>query len=693
MTNPPLLDPHGSAKLAFLEGFASSPLSDEESLRRRLFDVLSESVRKFNVEPSLVNVAWQACRMDQHVSQDERWLLFFLFLAVLVSEQQGNTRLPATGPQAQYLKEMFDLLLEDQLKDRGWTGSRLLEGIGDLLSTGKAAEVIGGPDEYKPLIHEGDYVWTHRMRLLEERFTDRIARYCQSIDVDGQRLQSGLAEVAGKKGKRGVVLNKEQRQAVELAASSQLCIISGGPGTGKTTIVVAILRLLAYLGVEMDSIALAAPTGKAANRMQESIRSGLNRVPSDQWSASYWKVRDGLGTASTLHRLLGYSPGDGSFRHHENNRLSETTVIVDEASMIDIHMIERLVRSLRDDARLILLGDSEQLPSVDAGAILRDLTRSTSPSKLLQSHVVRLRESMRMDPSDPSGRHILLTARHLNEGRVPEYRTPQQSEPEHALIVRDRVEDLTFQGVEFLDVPSSDHGGSAQESAKLRTTVLEHWYDRFLSDPRLTELSEVEYLYTSQGFDSDQAPMLKELFDRLASFRILCLTRSYRTGVESTNEALHYRQLRSREQSQTAFLPGEPILMNKNDYDRMVFNGDQGMTLQVQYEGRPQLMAVFPRDNSFVPFHIDSLRGRITLAYAMTVHKSQGSEFNHALLLLPEKDLPINSRELLYTAITRCKTSVTAVGDRDVLKKGTLRKIDRFTGIGDALQRRERDAD
>ena len=184
--------------------------------------------------------------------------------------------------------------------------------------------------------------------------------------------------------------------------------------------------------------------------------------------------------------------------------------------------------------------------------------------------------------------------------------------------------------------------------------------------------------------------MLRSCFDHWERFRILCLTRvSQTTGSDRVNAALHQRSLDElglAPQRDNDFVQGEPVMMQVNDYNRGIFNGDQGLVLNVSEGGRPQPMAVFPRTDGMTAFHVDSLRSVLLHSYAMTVHKAQGSEFETVGLILPDQDLPINTREILYTALTRSRRSVVIVGGREILKAGIRRTISRESGIVEKLR-------
>ena len=329
--------------------------------------------------------------------------------------------------------------------------------------------IVGRADEFKPLIVSGPYLYLQKMFYLEDRFVDTLRRRLDAdiAECDEARVEQSLRDVLDRSGFRNgqaMRLRDEQESAVRLAARYPMTIISGGPGTGKTTVVLSILRTLRRLGVTCEQIALAAPTGKAANRMGEAIKIGRNEIvdpsPEDLDLANLPEPR-------TLHRLLGYSQRTGRFAHHENNRLAERVVIVDEGSMIDLALMERLVRSLRDGSRFVLLGDAHQLPSVEAGAVLRDLLLAVEAGidAPLRPRGIRLIHSHRMRREDENGRNILAVAQTIDQGDQPPL-TPDKTS-DHTIVERHSVAEVKFLGVEFL--PSLDE-------PKVLDEFLDRWY-------------------------------------------------------------------------------------------------------------------------------------------------------------------------------------------------------------------------
>ena len=652
MNGRTLLNPLGTARSAVGQPAAGFPFPEE----------LREAVREYDLPAETVTLAWEIGKLARDAAPGRRSAVVTLALKVLIAAREGSTRVL---PDPDALKTLLEAPVPG---------------------------VLGQSGEYAPLILEGGYLYSQRMLFYEDRLSAslRSRMTASPLEISAAKIQEVLAELQSRpalQNGKPVLPSEEQLSAIRAALSLPLAVITGGPGTGKTSVVLSILRALVRLGVPAEAVALAAPTGKAANRMEESIRKGLSSIPKREGADE--ALLAGFPEPKTIHRLLGSFPASGRFRHHENNPLSEKVVIVDECSMIDLFLMDQLVRSVAPRARLVLLGDADQLPSVEAGAVFRDLipAAEASPSDPRGRAVVRLTHSYRMDPSGPAGGAILKAAARVNAGEGDRLFAAAGKEP--ALVAeRSSVGELAFEKLEML--------GNTEAS---REDFLDRWFDeriRGLAD--FEKLIRKEYRFGDAGFsraDRDDLARLRSHFD---GFRLLCVTRGAgrATGAEAINDALHARALAARPPSENsallrpAFLPGEPVLMLRNDYERGLFNGDQGIILRVSEPDSPshRFMAVFPRGEDSAIFHLDALRPDLELAYAVTVHKAQGSEYDYVGLILPETDLPLLTRELLYTALTRSRKSVTILGEKDLLVRGIEARIQRSSGIGEKLLRR-----
>jgi exodeoxyribonuclease V alpha subunit len=564
-------------------------------------------------------LAWQMGQLASGIGEAERRDLVALVARSLISISQGSTRMGLAPAERALVR--------------------------------RVPALVGAPGERKPLIVDGDFLYHQKVLVCETRLAAAIKARAGQPGPDPQAVKAAVAEVAAAS---RPALSDEQRAALAAALGRRLAVISGGPGTGKTTIALALGRGLVRLGVPAGELALAAPTGKAAHRLQESFHAGLAALPAP--SAAEQALQSACPTAQTLHRLLGYSPATGRFLHHQNYRLAARAVIVDEGSMIDLSLMERLLRALRDDAVLVLLGDADQLPSVDAGAVFRDLS----------SLALRLHKNFRTDQAQSAGRRISECAAAVRAGDAGRLAT--------LLAPRTGAAALAFDGVEL--VPGTE-----------REAVLERWYqDRIVALPEWNQLVEHEYVFGPEGFSLQDDDRLTRLHAHLARQRVLCVTRERPTGANPVNAFLH--GLRAGPSDE--FLPGEPVLVLRNDYDRGLWNGDQGFILSVKQPGHAvKPLAVFRLSTAGASHWLvvspEALGDSLALAYALTVHKAQGSEHDQILLLLPEQPLPLLTRELLYTALTRARHAVVICGSAEVLAAGTRTSLTRFSGLAEKL--------
>jgi exodeoxyribonuclease V alpha subunit len=691
MKGPLELSPLGTALAVVGNGSIPEP---EVALLEWLRQVRENLKACYNIEDEVGFLAWELARWQPELKLADRQVLILIILLALVQTRLGSTRLALRGePGRVFRLDLTSRLLAgvkpisgcDRLEPA--RAAHLME---SLIDSGSADVVIGHAGSFKPLIIAGSYLYLQKILQLEDQFVEVIRRRLSATvqDWSDEQINRALCEVLSRPvnyNTGSIVLESEQREAVRVAVRNPMTIISGGPGTGKTTIIISLLRVLRRLGVTCEEIALAAPTGKAANRMGEAIRSGREGI-ADPAEADLDLAN--LSEPQTLHRLLGFSPRSGRFLHHENNRISERIIIVDEGSMVDLTLMERLVRSLREDSRFILLGDARQLPSVEAGAVLRDLldlgNRSVGASAALRC--IPLTVSHRMRHEDDDGRNIFTIAQAIDQGLIPELATTRTRD--ELITERSSVRDIAFRGVEFIE----SSGGP-----RVLDEFLSRWHREILGVlPDFDQLVGRDYSIDRGSFASDDQGHLQQLFVHWGRSRILCITRVLATGADQINQALHQHAIAAfLSRSSTAgsalrrnseLIPGEPVMMLVNDYERKIFNGDQGLVMNVSEQGRLTMMAVFPQSHGLAAFPAESLRPHLQHSYAMTVHKAQGSEFDRIAIILPDRDLPINTREILYTALTRSRTSAILVGRRDILESCVARKISRESGIVDKLR-------
>ncbi len=398
----------------------------------------------------------------------------------------------------------------------------------------------------------------------------------------------------------------DQRAAATAALRSRLCVITGGPGTGKTYTAVRIAALLAAGGCE--AIRFAAPTGKAAQRMQEALAQARGALPVDE------ALRARLpAEAFTLHRLLGGAPGMTAFRHRAGHPLDADAVIVDEASMIDLPLFARFVAALAPATRLIVLGDHHQLRSIETGGVLGDVCEAGGP---FADCVVTLRHGRRF--ADAPGLAALAEA------------------------IRTGDTDAALAAL---------HGGGAVQREDSPAPGA-------LPD-RIRRWAGEEPVPASRD----------EALAGLARRRILCALRQGPWGASAANVAL--------EEGRGPWYDGRPLLITENDYARGLFNGNTGV-VWADSTGQPR--AWFDQPGGLVDFPPARLPAHAP-CHAMTIHKSQGSEFDRVLVILPDRDHPLLARELLYTAATRARRQLLVIAPESVLRAALARRATRFSGL------------
>ncbi len=442
-----------------------------------------------------------------------------------------------------------------------------------------------------------------------------------------------------------------QKVAVANALGRHFTIIAGGPGTGKTYTVTRLLVALQRLHHEQLKIALVAPTGKAAQRLSESIRSALQQMSSagQIGAETLAAIPD---SASTLHRLLGVKRYSNGFRHDVKNPLNLDLLLVDEVSMIDLPLMTRLLRAMPNHARLVLLGDADQLPSVAAGSVLADLaprphrgyseTNSMNLTALTgyplpisekaHDHLTLLQKSRRFDGEGGIG----VLAGHVIAG---------DAEASWGVLSNDE-----------------------EQISRVARTDFNGW---------LIELVRRYYLPVLQ------AESVETAFAALARFRFLTATRVGPTGVEQINEIIE-NYLRAHEiiEGLTGHYQGRPIMVTENHYGVGLFNGDVGLLWRSEM-GR--LLAAFQRADGQIRWISPGRLPRVESVYAMTIHKTQGSEFEHVTMILPEQGSPILSRELLYTGITRASKQFTLWGAEPVWRLAVTHRIERYSGLAERV--------
>lgn len=490
---------------------------------------------------------------------------------------------------------------------------------------------VGRPGDYTPLVLDAaGRLYLHRSWDFERRVAEGILSRSALVSHSVTGVTEALDRYFPPTGN---VLDL-QREAAQAALSRRFTVISGGPGTGKTSTVARILALLVELvDGPPPAILLAAPTGKAAMRLKQSISRSAEELPLSE------AVRAVLPQeVSTIHRLLGVMPGRSDFRHNRSNQLSCDVLVVDEASMIDLPLMARLLEALPDDTRIILLGDRDQLASVEAGAVMSDIcggSRHDALSAGGRPAIIHLTKSYRFDDRSGIGRLSRLINAGDGAGAL-------------ALLSSGLYEDVCWRAL-----PSAE---SFAESFKAAAA------EGFAAYARATSPADA--------------------LGQLDRFRILAPHREGRHGVASLNR-LAESVVATAGQDVSSGIPLLPIMVTGNNYDLGLYNGDTGvMTVAGGEEGHT---VFFPAQDAGLR-RISALRlPPHESAFVLTVHKTQGSEFDKVLLILPDQLSDVLSRELLYTAVTRARTGMEIWGDQDVFCRAVERCIERRSGLADRL--------
>ena len=480
------------------------------------------------------------------------------------------------------------------------------------------SSAFGAPQDETPIVIAGERLFLRRyweyQQLVAKNVWNRASRN------KGQPKEFGTQEAA-----------------IEASLKNWFTIISGGPGTGKTWTVLNIVRRFIEENIETRArVALAAPTGKAAARIQELLQKAVSDSPMSPTIRQHFPQ-----SASTIHRLLGYKPDSVFFRHDRNNPLPLDLLVVDEASMVDLPLMAKLFDALPEHARIILLGDRDQLASVAPGSVLADLADAAAAPKS------RLRNAL-----------FVLTKNYRfgNENAI--YRLSS------AVRTGDANSALEILGQRCDELGSRPLPASAQLSGQLEALLVERY----------------------RRYCTEKNP--EKALNEFGRFKIVCAVRQGPFGVEKVNsliEDILYQRGLIPDPSRP--YPSKPILITKNDYQTRLFNGDIGVILPDPNDSESdQLWAWFiGAEGSLRRLSVGRLPEH-ELAYAMTVHKAQGSQFEEVLFVLPDRDSPVLTRELVYTGVTRASKGVEVWYKEEILRASVERKAVRHSGLREALQ-------
>ena len=562
---------------------------------------------------------------------------FCLWLSVLVNSEinRGNVCLELAG-------------IQHKSRELGW---KHLPPVSELSARIQQSPVVGAEAEYKPLVLHNQRLYLNRYYHNEKSIADcLISMTAHPSQLTGSELKqidqlfSSTQQI------------DYQKLAAVVSARHQLSIISGGPGTGKTWTVSKILAFL-LLQNQALSIKLAAPTGKAAARLSESILKLRDQLPIDDVTKSLIPHQ-----AVTLHRLLGFHRYSHRPRFHKNNRLPCDVLVLDEASMIDQQMMAAVCAALADDCKLILLGDKDQLSSVEAGSVFADLSGGLQQTTFSAEQQRWMKQATGYD----------LASQDSDFGLADQLVVLQKSH---------RFTDDSAIGQVSKSVNRGDIENSLQllkQSDKLASI---RW-----QQPAQKQLAELYRQQASGTYLSmTRAESIQQAFKLFGEYQILAAVWKGPAGVDTINSIIEtYLKAQQGLTEYSEYYAGKPLMMTSNVYQYGVHNGDIGI---IWPDAEGELKIWFEQVQGEYRVLSLSQLSEHKSAYAITVHKSQGSEFKHVLLILPATESAVTTRELFYTGITRAAESVEIWASESQLKMTIQQKTQRVSGLKERLEK------
>lgn len=540
-----------------------------------------------------------------------------LIQQLLEAMQEGNSCIPASAEQT--------ALLHHLVLDR----SQQAQGIA-------------------PFIFENQQLYLYRYWQLEQAVATQIARI----------KSQAITPVNLSERDRNLLTDPQQKQALEMVAKQGLNIITGGPGTGKTYTLAHMIAVL-HEALPNIRIAMAAPTGKAAQRMQEALQKALHSEKLHAFELEALKQVQPV----TLHRLLGLGRL-GRPRFHAKQPLPYDVIVVDEASMLDLSLSQMLLAAVPDSARLILLGDADQLASVDVGTVLADLQQTS----VLAGNRVNLITTRRF----ASGARIGAMAHFIQQEHVP---ASVLNQFEQQVVAASELQAIALDQVE-IDQLQLQYLPEINPTTGLQ---LDPYYDQLMYGYQ----AYADAIKQAQD-QTDFEQYVQQAIQHFDHYRILTAIRHGDLGLNKINQQIEQRFLASvGKLKQGDWYTGRPVMMTYNDYQLGLSNGDIGICFWREQEGQSQFEVYFPSLEKWVL--ATRLPKSIETAFALTIHKSQGSEFTHTAVVLDQQAKNLLSKELIYTAITRAKKVVSLLVDRDAFTQALCVRTTRMSGLSEKI--------
>jgi len=529
----------------------------------------------------------------------------------------------------------------------------------------KGTGLVGQPGECKPLILDRcGRLYLQRFWSYEQTVAnDILARLRQPpLALDAGTLTNSLARLfpVSTPGE-----TNWQKLAAFTAVRQRFCVITGGPGTGKTWTVARLLALLLEQpGSESVRIKVAAPTGKAVARLQESLAKAMTDLPCSDTVKARLQAKD---LTTTIHRLLGTIPNSVKFRHGRDHPLPAEVLVVDESSMVSLSLMAKLLSALKPDARLVLVGDKDQLPPVDPGGVLGDICRAAEINRFSEDFCSDYKQCIGEALTGDTG--------------------PLRGLPD--VVVQLRTNYRSGEATALQDLSIAVNEGNALAALRvLRKPAEANVVVALKALPQPKDLKKV----LRDAVLAHYGPLLKagsaaEALTALGRFRILCAVREGPYGVVTINrlveEILAEARLAPADKVKFGSYPGKPVMVTANNYALKLFNGDTGVVWPDG--GGGTLMVHFPEETGLVRAIARERLPEHETIYAMTVHKSQGSEFDRVLLVLPDRESPVLTRELVYTGLTRARQSIEILANEKILQSAIKAHVELASGLSDQL--------
>ena len=523
--------------------------------------------------------------------------------------------------------------------------------------------ILDESGDNKLLYFQKYYVHENNLKKRIETFLNaEPSRIIHDTEIDDllEKIYSSALVIRAGRHHAPIIKDTDQINALKLALTSQFTIISGGPGTGKTLLMVNILRSLVRAGVQSSRIILCAPTGRAAQRMTETIQNNILSIEKPSREDSDLLSLKG----STLHRTLRYRRYRHDFYYRDTNPLPASVVLVDEVSMVDVVMMDNFLKAI-DPAKtkLILLGDKDQLPAVAAGAVFAEMIPNGNRARRFKSRFIVLRKVYRSEAN------LLQLATQINRGAFPSFKAVSfeialSSKPDQwAFVDVESTDQWREQIYKWLQHqyfnPMPEHGKS---------------YKDLIVDAGKMNIDRL--ITTKPG-----RYLLDKIFLIVERAKILSIIRKGIFGCTGINLLITdylTKKFNTPAVRQTGAFHGALIIITRNDYTKELYNGDIGVIIR---DPEGTYRAFFQRSGSYISFPVNLLPPW-ELAFAITVHKSQGSEFDNVLLVLPDDETNrLLTREIVYTGITRARKRVLLCGSRSSLNIALQRKIERQSGL------------